>query len=187
MIEQIINYIGNTALKHKAVNTFSYKSRVLINAQNDNSYMKFVIEDNTYFQNLITQNIFTATMNIDILGQPNDDSEILAIQNDAFQIAVEVMAYIEQDTTFMGQLSIHDYDILFVSHFTDDDSAGVRLSLEVVVPNPINLCEYQDNFDENKVIEEKKTVDLTSAKKTEDTKKKKELHLKPIKLKTNNG
>lgn len=187
MIQQIINYLGNIGLRHKAVNTFSYKSRVLINAQNDNRYMKMVIEDNTYFQNIITQNIFTATLNIDVLGQPNDDTEILKVQSDAFQVAVELMAFIEQDDTFLGQLSIHDYDILFVSHFTDDDSAGVRLTLELVIPNPINLCGYLENFDDEATIEEKKEVDLTSAPNTESINKKKNLTLKPIKLPTKNG
>lgn len=184
MLNQLVNYIGSVGLKHKAVKTFKYQRRSLINQQNNNGYVELVIEDNAYLQQLITQNIFTATFNVDILGFPKDDTEILDMQSLCMQIAVEIMAYIEQDDTFLGQLSIHDYDILLVSHFTDDESAGVRLSLELVLPNPINLCTYLDNFDEDAEIVEKPTLDLTQADKAVPTDNKKELNLKPIKLKT---
>ena len=112
MLEQIVNYIGSVGLKHKAVKTFKYQKRSLINQQNNNGYVELIIEDNAYLQQVITQNIFTATFNVDILGFPKDDTEILGIQSLCMQIAVEIMAYIEKDETFLGQLSIHDYDIL---------------------------------------------------------------------------
>ena len=184
MLEQIVNYIGSVGLKHKAVKTFKYQKRSLINQQNNNGYIELIIEDNAYLQQVITQNIFTGTFNIDILGFPKDDTEILGIQSLCMQIAVEIMAYIERDGTFLGKLSIHDYDILLVSHFTDDASAGVRLSLELIIPNPINLCSFMDNFNENVEIVEKPTLNLTQADKAVPTNKKKELNLKPIKLKT---
>ena len=184
MLEQIVNYIGSVGLKHKAVKTFKYQKRSLINQQNNNGYVELIIEDNAYLQQMITQNIFTATFNVDILGFPKDDTELLGIQSLCMQIAVETMAYTEEDGTFLGKLSIHDYDILLVSHFTDDSSCGVRLSLELIIPNPINLCSFMDNFDENVEIVEKPTLNLTQADKAVPTDKKKELNLRPIKLKT---
>ena len=187
MLNQIVNYIGGIGLKHKAVKEYKYQKRSYINQQNNNAYLQFIIEDNAYLQQIITQNIFTGTFNIDILGFPKDDTEILDIQNICMQVAVEVMAYIEQDETFLGQLSIHDFDILLVSHFTDDESAGVRLSLEIVMPNPINLCTYLDNFDEDAEITENPTLDLTDAPNTTPTDTKKTLNLRPIKLKTTKG
>ena len=184
MLEQIVNYIGSVGLIHKLVNTFKYQKRFLINQQNNNGYVELIIEDNAYLQQVITQNIFTATFNVDILGFPKDDTEILGIQSLCMQIAVEIMAYIERDGTFLGKLSIHDYDILLVSHFTDDSSCGVRLSLELVMPNPLNLCSFLDNFDEDVENVEKPTLDLTQADEAVPTNKKKELNLRPIKLKT---
>ena len=80
MLEQIVNYIGSVGLKHKAVKTFKYQKRSLINQQNNNGYVELIIEDNAYLQQVITQNIFTATFNVDILGFPKDDTEILGIQ-----------------------------------------------------------------------------------------------------------
>lgn len=76
MLEQIVNYIGSVGLKHKAVKTFKYQKRSLINQQNNNGYVELIIEDNAYLQQVITQNIFTATFNVDILGFPKDDTDI---------------------------------------------------------------------------------------------------------------
>ena len=39
MLEQIVNYIGSVGLKHKAVKTFKYQKRSLINQQNNNGYV----------------------------------------------------------------------------------------------------------------------------------------------------
>lgn len=182
MFQEIIDYVGGVALKHKAVNTYKYKKRSLINQQNNESYLQFIIEDNAYFQNIITQNVFTVTLNIDILGFPKDDTEILKYQNDCFQVGVEIMAYIEQDETYKNLVSIHDFDFLAISHFTDDSAAGQRLTLELVIPSPLNLCTYLDNFDEDIEIVEKPTLDLTEADKSTLADKKKELTLKPLKL-----
>ena len=48
MLEQIVNYIGSVGLKHKAVKTFKYQKRSLINQQNNNGYVELIIEDNAY-------------------------------------------------------------------------------------------------------------------------------------------
>lgn len=184
MLNQLIDYIGSIALRHKAVKSYKYQRREMINQQNNNAYIQVITEDNAFFQNIITQNIFTVTFNIDVIGFPKDDAEILSIQNDCFTVANEIVAYIEQDDTFMGQLSIHDYDYLLLSHFTDDASAGVRLSLELVIPNPINLCTYLDNFNDEIPTVEEKTLDLSTADNMTKTEEKKQLSLKPMKMKT---
>lgn len=184
MLNQLIDYIGNIALRHKAVKSYKYQRREMINQQNNNGYIQVVVEDNAFFQNIITQNIFTVTFNIDVIGFPKDDTKILSIQNDCFTVANEIVAYIEQDDKFMGQLSVHDYDYLLLSHFTDDVSAGVRLSLELVIPNPIDLCTYLDNFNDEVPTVEEKTVDLSNADNSAKVDETKQLHLKPLKLPT---
>lgn len=181
MFQEIIDYIGNTALKHIAVKSYKYQKRIMINQQNNHSYMQFIVEDNPYFQFIKTANVYTLTLNIDIIGQPKDDTQILEVQNDAFQVGAEIIAYIERDLTYKGLLSIYDFDFLSISHFTDDNSAGQRLTLELVVPNPVNLCILDDNFDEdNMQVEETDDIDLPQVENKSD-----ELILTPIKLKKN--
>ena len=180
MFKQLILYIINVALKHKAVKYSKYKNKIYTNAQNNNAYMQFNIDTDPYFQLLIrTPNQpFTMTLNIDILGFPKDSYTVLDCQNDALQIGVEVIHYIAQDETFMGQLSVHDYSFLALDEFTDDRSAGQRLTLEMIIPNPINLCTFMDNFSEEYIPEENtdKEIDLVGNPPTE----KNNLVLKPI-------
>lgn len=183
MFEQIIDYILECALKHKAVKYGKYQSRILINQQNNNAYMQVNIEDDPFFQLLTTQNnIFTLTINLDILGFTSDKYSILQAQSDALQIGVELISFIDQDRKFMGQMSIHDYSFLGLSHFTDDNAAGQRLTLELQIPNPINLCEYLDNFEDEPTIEPvDKDIDLTDINPPTS---KNDLILRPIRLKT---
>ncbi len=181
MYKDIIDFISQSALKHIGVKSVKYQKRVMINQQNDNGYMQIVIEDDPYFQWIKTSNVFTLTLNMDVIGLPSNDNGILNVQNDALTIAVELINYITTDKYYQQFLSLYDYSLLGLSHFTDDNSAGFRLSLELIVPNPINLCNYLDNFDEDRIgIETDKPLDLIDSK---PSTKSNELILKPIKLK----
>lgn len=165
MFEQIINYLINVSLRHKAVNYAKYQNRSYINQQNNNGYYQVNINSDVYSQLLISvvNQPFTVTINIDILGFPSKDHSVLKCQSDALQIGVEMIHFIRQDDTFMGQLSIYDYSFLALDEFTDDRSAGQRLTLELIVPDPVNLCTFMDNFlDEPKIIDEMdKEIELT--------------------------
>ena len=180
MYKQIIDYIISIALRHKAVFFAKYLNRSYINQQNNNGYYQVNVNTDVYSQLLISvpNQPFDVTINIDILGFPTKEHTVLDCQNDALQIGVEVIHYIAQDETFMGQLSVHDYSFLALDEFTDDRSAGQRLTLELIIPNPINLCTFMDNFlDEPKIIEtEDKEIDLVGQAPSE----KNNLVLKPI-------
>lgn len=184
MLQQITEYLMNVALRHKAVNEAEYKKRSYINQQNNGGYLRFVVEDNPYAQWIKTSNVFTITWNLDVLAFPKDDTEVLSMQSLCFQVINEIIAYIKQDKTFQGQLDVWDYNYLGVSHYTDDSSCGQRCSLELVVPDPIALCSFLDNFSDEVEVVEKPTLDLTQADKAVLSENKKTLNLKPIKLKT---
>ena len=185
MYNQIIQYIMECAMKHVAVNSVKYQSRVLINQQNSNPNYQVVIEDDAYLQYMKTGNVNTMSLNIDILSHCGDDDNILDIQSTALQIGTELLKYIETDDYFLSLLKIDDYDFLMLSHFTDDDSAGVRITIQFVVPNPVDLCSFRDNFDEDKdfTVEKEDNIDL---KKEQDCENgggnEKRITLNPIKL-----
>ena len=163
MYNQIIQYIMECAMKHVAVKSVKYQSRVLINQQNSNPNYQVVIEDDAYLQYNKMGNVNTMSLNIDILSHCGDDDDgILDIQSTALQIGAELIKYVETDDFFLSLLKIDDYDFLMLSHFTDDDSAGVRISLQFVVPNPVDMCSFRDNFDEDKgfTVEKEDSIDL---------------------------
>lgn len=180
MFEEIITYIMTTALRHKAVRSAQYKRRSLINQQNHHGYMQFVVEDDPFSQKLIGKDIFTVTLNADILGFPSGDYSVLTAQSDAYQVACEIIAKIEDDPEWKPYVSVYDYSLLAVSEFTDDRAAGQRLTLELVVPDPVNLCTLDDNFtDEPDIEPQDPDIDLKEQCDPSD----REITLKPVRVK----
>lgn len=167
MYRQLIEYLQKCALMHKAVMSSKYENKTLRNAQNSNAYMQFNFDTNPFFDTLISvPNIpFIMQLNIDILGFPKKDGSytILDAQNDAFQIAIEWLHYVRDDRTFSGYLAIRDYQLYGIDHYTDDNCAGMRMTVQFIIPDPINLCTFMDNFSDEFIPEEEedKQIDLT--------------------------
>lgn len=187
MLKQLILYFQKVALMHKMVQSSKYQAKILTNAQNCNGYMQFNIDSNPYFDTLIsTPNVpFTFQVNVDILGFPKKDGTytILDAQNDAFQIGIEWLSYIAQDDYFLGKLAVRDYQFLGIDHYTDDDSAGMRMTVQFIIPNPIDLCHYLDNFSEDfiPVEPEDKEISITDPNPQSEINN---LELRPILLPT---
>lgn len=179
MIEQLVNYFIETFLKHRAVKYSKYQNRVYTNAQNNNAYMQANIDTDPYGQLLTSQNnLFTYTFNIDVLGFPTKEYTVMQCQSDALTICVEFIQYIKNDLQWMGQLDVRDYSFLALDEYTDDKAAGQRMTIELIVPNPINLCEWRDDFDEDQMqLEETDDIDL---KDVNPPSKSNDLVLRPI-------
>ena len=156
MIKDIIEILKNVSLRHRGVRTFKYQSDIYNNAQNNYATYQVYVDDISLHQLNITTNIFKAEFQIYILSQPDGTSgnTILDVQNNAYTIACNIMAYIDTQDEFKGVLSVYDYSILTLSHYTDDNAAGVKLSLVLEMPNPVNLCELDDNFNDEPYPEE---------------------------------
>lgn len=150
MFQQLIIFILNNFFRHKAVNTAKYQSRILINAQGNNLGYQAVIEDDPYFEQS-GNGTMRGTFNIDVINSKKNDT--LNTQSTAFQVAVETIARMGRDQTFLGLVKVDSYDVQMVSHFTDDDSDGVRISLTLAVPEPVDMCTTDDNFDDDKEID----------------------------------
>ena len=177
MLKDIINILKDISLKHKGVCTFRYQSDILNNAQNNHKYYQVYVDDVSLHQINITTNIFKAEFEIYVLGFVDDENDILTVQNNAYTIAADIIAYIDTKNEFKGVLSVYDYSILTISHYTDDNAAGVKLSLVLQTPSPVNLCELDDNFnDEPYKEEDDKKIDL-------DIDEVGDIDLKPIRLK----
>lgn len=154
MLKDVINILKDVSLRHKGVYTFRYQGDDLNNAQNNHKYYQVYVDDISLHELNITTNIFKARFEIYILGFVNDDKTVLDVQNDAYTIATDIMAYIDTQEVFQGVLSVYDYSILTLARYTDDSSAGVKLSLVLQMPNPVNLCTLEDQFDDEPHKEE---------------------------------
>ena len=150
MLKDIIDILKDVSLRHKGVYTFRYQGEKLNNAQNNYRGYQVYVDDINLHELNITTNIFKVSLEIYVLGQPNGESgnTILDVQNNAYTIAVDIMAKIDTDEAFRGILSVYDYSILTLARYTDDSSAGVKLSLVLQMPSPLNWCTLDENFDD---------------------------------------
>jgi hypothetical protein len=160
MLKDVINILKDVSLRHKGVYTFRYQGEKLNNAQNNHKGYQVYVDDISLHQLNITTNIFKAQFEIYILGFVDDDTDVLEVQTNAYTIACDIMAYIDTEETFRGVLSIYDYSILTLARYTDDSSAGVKLSLVLSMPNPVDLCELDDNFDEEPHDQTEPDIDI---------------------------
>lgn len=148
MLKDVINILKDISLKHKGVRTFKYQSDIYNNAQNNHKYFQVYVDDVSLHELNITTNIFKARFEVYILGFVDNDTTILDVQNNAYTIAVDIMAYIDVMEALKGVIRVYDYSILTLSHYTDDNAAGVKLSLILQMPNPVDLCTLEDNFND---------------------------------------
>lgn len=148
MLKDVVNIIKDVALRHKGVCTFRYQGDDLNNAQNNHKMYQVYLDDISHHQLNITTNIFKAEFQLYILGFVDDENPILDVQNNAYTIACDILAYIDSYDEYKGIVSVYDYSILTLSHYTDDSASGVKLSIVLEMPNPVNLCELDDNFND---------------------------------------
>lgn len=148
MLKDVIEILKDISLRHKGVRTFRYQGEKFNNAQNNFKGYQVYVDDISLHELNITTNIFKAKFEIYILGFVDKDTDVLEVQNNAYTIATDIMAYIDTQDEFKGILSVYDYSILTLARYTDDSSAGVKLSLTLQMPNPTNLCTLDDNFND---------------------------------------
>ena len=156
MLKDVIDIIKDISLRHRGVYTFRYQGDDLNNQQNNYKGYQVYVDDVSLHELNITTNIFKAQFEIYVLGHPNGESgnTVLDVQNNAYTIACDIMAYIDTKEAFRGILSVYDYSILTLARYTDDSASGVKLSLVLQMPSPVNLCELDDNFDDEPHEEE---------------------------------
>jgi hypothetical protein len=163
MLKDIIEALRHVSLTHKGVYTFRYQGDDLNNAQNNYKGYQVYCDDISLHQLNITTNIFKVEFQLYILGHPTGESgnTILDVQNNAYTIAVDILGKIDSDDAYRGILGVYDYSILTLSNYTDDNAAGVKLSLVLQMPSPLNYCELDDNFDDEEHEEEQdKEIDV---------------------------
>ena len=150
MLKDIIDILKDISLRHKGVRTFKYQDKVYNNAQNNHETYQVYVDTASLHQLNITTGIFKAEFQMYVLSQPDGTSgnTILDVQNNAYTIAVNILAKIDTDEVYTGILSVYDYSILTLSHYTDDNAAGVKLSIVLEMPSPLNWCTLDENFND---------------------------------------
>lgn len=152
-----IEIIANVLSRFKGVNFVKYQGDDLNNQQHNYNTIQCYIDDIAHHQFNLTTNIVRAEYQIYVLGFPEENTpeSILDVQDKCYNVAINVLAYIDQQEEYKGIVRVHDYSILTLSHYTAQNNAGVKLSLVLEIPNGVNLCELDEQFNEKPYEEEK--------------------------------
>lgn len=145
MIKFLVENIRTECQRIAGVKSFKYQGVDEINAQNNNATIQVILEDDIQIEYLVTQDITSIKINIDILDKVEQDTDIVDVHNNTYKIAVVLMKLLDRHYEF---INIHDFSIITLSKFSDDVLYGSRLSLTLFMPSPINECSIDDYLDE---------------------------------------
>lgn len=182
MIKDITDAIKNILSRFKGVNYVKYQGDDLNNQQHNNKTIQCYIDTIQFHQFNLTNNICKVEYQIYILGYPdnNDPDSVLNVQDTCFDVAVYTLAYIDNIDEYKGFLRVYDYSILTLDRYSEESNAGVKLSVVLEYPNPVNLCILEDKFNEEPYTPEQDTeIDVDTTPVSE------ELIITPIKLPKN--
>ena len=178
MIKNLVNAIKEEAEHIKNVKFFKYEGADLINCQNNNSTIQVVVEDDIFSEFVVTKDLIKIQINIEIGGNIGDDEEKLEVHDRTNKLGIVLIKLIED--SYKGILSVYDYNLLNVSHYTDDDLFGTRMSIYLTMPSPVNECNINEFIDELNEYYKEEDKEITINKPEIDIDN---ININPIKLK----
>lgn len=147
--KQVTDIIIDTLNRFKGVNYVKYTGNDLVNQQHNHRTIQCWVDDVSLHQFKLTQNTANVEYQVYILGFPEDTPEsILDIQDKCYDVALYTLAYLDNMPQFKGIVSLYDYSILTLSHFTAQNNAGIKLSIVLTIPNGVDMCQLEDKFGE---------------------------------------
>ena len=159
MIKNLVNAIKEQAQHIQNVKSFNYEGSDLINAQNNNATIQIWVEDDIFSEFIITKNLIKIQLNIDILDNIRENESKLDTHDRTTKIAIVLINLLEY--RYKNILSVYDYNMLNVSHYTDDCLFGTRVSLYLTMPSPVNQCNISDFIDELNEYEKNEDKEIT--------------------------
>lgn len=159
MIKNLVEAIKEQAEFIKGVKSFNYEGSDLINAQNNNETIQIVVEDDIFVEYLVTKDLIKVQMNIDILDNIGENEDKIDVHDRTTKIGIVLIKLIEEN--YKNILSVYDFNLLNVSHYSDDDLFGTRMSIYLTMPSPINQCNISDFIDKLNEYYKEEDKDIT--------------------------
>ena len=149
--KDIVDTLVGVLSRFKGVNYVRYTGDDLINQQQNNKTLQCWIDNITLSQYNLTTNINKIEFQIYILGFPTEESgnTTLDIQDQCYNLAVNFMTYIDNMPQFQNLISVYDWAILTLDRYSEQSNAGVKLSLVLNAVSPINLCDFENWFNDD--------------------------------------
>lgn len=143
---QIVDFIYNLAREHKRIKGFVY-GRAYNKGAGQDMY-PLVWLDDPILGTSEGDNVIRYTLNIDVLGIPEDaPADTLTVQDAAFTAGLSIIEKIKQ-IRYTSGFSVDSFSFISLSDYYDDNAAGQRFTLSIKQANPVDRC--ADDFDPTK-------------------------------------
>ena len=166
MINKIVNVFYQLAKAHKLIRSFRY-DRVSKGAGiGEESLPQFFLEDPIYISNGTTSGgSVEAMVNFDIIMAPqafeNYNVKQLTEQeceNVAAAIAFNIISRIRNISKYhedygnieFDRLTVLNYSLTTLRYWYDNKASGVRVTLNLSMPNPLEFCDVEEHFNDDK-------------------------------------
>jgi hypothetical protein len=97
-----------------------------------------------------TLGVLRFTCNVDFLGIPTNEKEVLRVQSEAFNVGLEFAEKIRKAT---NGVSVPDFSFVTLRDYYDNSAAGCRFTYSIIAANPVDIC--ADEFDPNGQFKER--------------------------------
>lgn len=161
IIKDIIDTFLEMSREHKLVRSFRYGRLSKMKGTGEESYPQVFLEDPIYIKRSSPMDgKVPVQVNFDITCLPhafaNYNVQQLTesdCQNVCHQIALTMISKLRSDSrdfSTRNGIDVDDYSFVTLRHWGDDDAAGIRCTLELLVDNDIQLCDIDEHFDPDK-------------------------------------
>jgi len=139
---EIVNIFYELARQHEKINGFRYGKTSDKGAGTDVYPLTWV--DDPISGQSPKDNVIRYTVNVDILGIPENDNDVLNVQSAAFVVGLSYREQIKKTAMQMGY-SVESLSFISLRQYYDDDAAGYRFTYFIIAANPLDRCE--NNYD----------------------------------------
>lgn len=147
---QIVNIFYELARTHNKIKGFAYGPRQDQGAGND-FYPLVWVDDPLTGRNAGGERfrVLNYTVNVDFLGMPANESEVLAVQAQAYKVGLSFAERLRETRAATG-FSVDGFSFVSLRRYYDDLAAGYRFTFNLIQANPVELC--VDDFDPGKTL-----------------------------------
>lgn len=146
----IVDFYYMIARENLRIKSFTY-GKAYAKGAGSGRYPMIWLDDPIYGQTAAANryNALTWTTNVDILGVPLNDEDVIAVQNAAFLIGVGIAERAKAINKTTG-ITIEGFTFTSLRDYYDDKAAGYRFTYTLSQPNPVDRC--ADDYDPDKVF-----------------------------------
>lgn len=141
---QIVNFFYELARQHKQINGFFYGKAYEKGAANE-AHPLMWLDDPIYGQSV--NQTLSYTCNVDILGIPEGDEDVLNVQATAFRIGIVLAEKIQQTYPSTG-FKMGGFTFVSLREYYDNNAAGYRFTYTIIQANPVDRC--SNDFEQHK-------------------------------------